>query len=169
MVSGFLSFSFVSFFSHFVGRQMILPDVGVDGQACLKEGKVVIVGAGGLGCPVALYLACAGVQHLCIIDGDHVELSNLHRQVLHTSESIGTAKVSSIKRELLARNPTAHIEHINTMLGPTNALELTQHYDVIVDCSDNATTRYLLNDIAVLTHKVLFLLRHQYILSYSSW
>lgn len=133
---------------------MILHDVGIDGQQLLKSAKIVIIGSGALGCPVALYLACAGVQHLKIIDDDVVELSNLHRQVVHTMEKLGQPKVISLKEQLLLRNPTIYVEGIEKRVVPENVIELVESSNIIVDCSDNASTRYLLNDIAVLLHKV---------------
>lgn len=131
-------------------RQMILPDIGEAGQRRLGGSRVLLVGAGGLGAPVALYLAAAGVGHLGIIDDDVVELSNLHRQVLHGTRDIGRPKVTSAEEVLRELNPHVEIAAIHARLSSGNALELLRSYDLVVDGSDNFPTRYLLNDACVL-------------------
>jgi sulfur-carrier protein adenylyltransferase/sulfurtransferase len=134
-------------------RHLILPEVGADGQRRLKAARVLVIGAGGLGSPAALYLAAAGVGHLGVVDADDVELSNLQRQVLHDTESVGTPKVDSAAARLRALNPHVHVVAHHTRLTSTNALSLLGDYDVIVDGSDNFPTRYLVNDACVLLGK----------------
>ena len=131
-------------------RHLILPEVGETGQRRLKAARVLCVGLGGLGSPVALYLAAAGVGTLGLIDGDRVELTNLQRQVLHATPDVGASKIDSASRKLLALNPALRIEAHATMLRAANALELIGSYDVIVDGTDNFATRYLVNDACVL-------------------
>ena len=132
-------------------RHLILPEVGADGQRRLKAARVLCVGMGGLGSPVALYLAAAGVGTLGLVDADRVEVTNLQRQVLHGTPDIGSRKVDSAERRLHALNPAVHLEIHETMLRASNALELIGGYDVIVDGTDNFATRYLVNDACVLT------------------
>jgi len=134
---------------------MRLPNVGAAGQDRLKEASVLIVGAGGLGSPVAMYLAAAGVGRIGIADGDRVEISNLHRQLLHRTEDVGAAKVESARRTLESINPHVRIDTIGQRLSRDNALDLVAAYDVIVDGTDNFPTRYLLNDACVLTARPL--------------
>src|SRR5256885_3972187 len=134
-------------------RQWIMPEFGVDGQRRLKAGKVLCIGAGGLGSPAALYLAAAGVGSLGIVDFDTVDVSNLQRQVLHSTADIGRSKLVSAKEKLHALNPTIEINTYNTPLSSENALELFEPYDVIVDGTDNFPTRYLVNDACVLLGK----------------
>src|SRR5256885_5954080 len=134
-------------------RHLIMPEVGVDGQRRLKAGKVLCIGAGGLGSPAALYLAAAGVGTLGIVDFDTVDVSNLQRQVLHSTADIGRSKLDSAKEKLHALNPTIDIKTYNTPLSSENALELFEPYDVIVDGTDNFPTRYLVNDACVLLGK----------------
>ena len=131
-------------------RQLILPDVGEEGQRRLTGSRVLIVGAGGLGSPAALYLAAAGVGHLGIIDDDVVELSNLQRQVIHGTRDIGRPKVASAEDALRDLNPHVEVAGIHALLSSANAMELLRGYDVIVDGSDNFPTRYLVNDACVL-------------------
>ncbi|KAL1963496.1 hypothetical protein VTN77DRAFT_8077 [Rasamsonia byssochlamydoides] len=137
------------------GRQMIVPQMGLQGQIKLRSSSVLLVGAGGLGCPAALYLAGAGVGTLGLVDGDRVEHSNLHRQVLHRSKNVGKFKVDSAIEYLQELNPhpkyVAHREH----LSPQNAAEIFKDYDIILDCTDNPATRYLISDTAVLLGKPL--------------
>eukprot|EP00037_Helgoeca_nana_P018332 m.175304 g.175304 ORF g.175304 m.175304 type:complete len:656 (-) comp24403_c0_seq4:101-2068(-) len=132
------------------GRQMILPAIGREGQEKLRAASVLIVGAGGLGCPTALYLAAGGVGQLTIVDDDAVELGNLHRQVLHVTAGVGQPKADSAARRIGEVNPEVCITPIRTRISPENAAAITHGHDVIVDCSDNMATRYLLNDVAVL-------------------
>eukprot|EP00035_Acanthoeca_spectabilis_P010971 m.193466 g.193466 ORF g.193466 m.193466 type:complete len:449 (+) comp15185_c0_seq1:204-1550(+) len=132
------------------GRQMILPAMGREGQDKLRAASVLIVGAGGLGCPTSLYLAAGGVGRLTIVDDDEVELGNLHRQVLHLTESVGQSKAESAAQRIAGVNPEVLVTPIRARLGPGNAEKLVRGHDVVVDCSDNMTTRYILNDVAVL-------------------
>ncbi len=134
-------------------RHLILPEIGVDGQRRLKSARVLLIGAGGLGSPAALYLAAAGVGHLGIVDGDDVELSNLQRQVLHDTESVGTPKTDSAVARLRGINPHVDVAAHRLRLTSANAMELLRDYDVIVDGSDNFPTRYLVNDACVLLGK----------------
>ncbi|KAL3476065.1 sulfurtransferase uba4 [Aspergillus californicus] len=135
------------------GRQMIVSQVGLQGQLKLRDAKVLIVGAGGLGCPAALYLAGAGVGTLGLVDGDTVESSNLHRQVLHRSKNVGKWKVDSAIEYLGELNPhPTYIPH-RTHLVPQEAPDIFKDYDLILDCTDNPATRYLISDTAVLLGK----------------
>ena len=134
-------------------RHLTLPEVGVGGQERLRTARVLLVGAGGLGSPAALYLAAAGVGTLGIIDGDRVDLTNLQRQVLHGTEAVGRLKTESATRRLADLNPGVAVEAHSELLTSANALELFQRYDLIVDGSDNFPTRYLVNDAAVLTRR----------------
>ncbi|AEV16910.1 hypothetical protein TCCBUS3UF1_18710 [Thermus sp. CCB_US3_UF1] len=136
-------------------RQMILPQVGPEGQARLKGASVVVVGAGGLGVPVLLYLVAAGVGRVGIVEMDRVEVSNLHRQVLYTTEDVGKPKALAAKERLLALNPLVRIDTYPLRLTSENALEVLRPYDLVVDASDNFPTRYLVNDACVLLGKPL--------------
>jgi molybdopterin/thiamine biosynthesis adenylyltransferase/rhodanese-related sulfurtransferase len=133
-------------------RHIILSDVGQQGQDKLSIAKVLVVGAGGLGCPVLQYLTAAGIGTLGIIDFDIVEESNLQRQILFGTESLGTNKAIASKRRLEDLNPTINIEAITERLTSKNALNLFKEYDLIVDGTDNFATRYLVNDSAILTN-----------------
>ena len=134
-------------------RHLILPEIGEDGQRRLKAARVLLIGAGGLGSPAALYLAAAGVGALGIVDSDEVELSNLQRQVLHDTEWVGAPKVDSAVSRLRAINPHVDVIAHRTRLTSANAMGLLGAYDVIVDGSDNFQTRYLVNDACVLLGK----------------
>lgn len=134
-------------------RQMILPGVGGKGQERLKEASVLVVGAGGLGCPVGLYLAAAGVGHLGVLDYDVVEVSNLHRQVAHSEAARGLSKVTSLATTLHALNSTIRISEHNRLLDSTCAMDIINGYDIIVDATDNVATRYLLNDCVALLQR----------------
>uniref|UniRef100_A0A7C2FV44 Molybdopterin-synthase adenylyltransferase MoeB n=2 Tax=Thermus islandicus TaxID=540988 RepID=A0A7C2FV44_9DEIN len=136
-------------------RQMILPGVGPEGQERLKGSSVVVVGAGGLGVPVLQYLVAAGVGRVGLVEMDRVELSNLHRQVLYTTEDVGRPKALVAKERLLALNPGVRIDAYPVHLTAANALEILGPYDLLVDASDNFPTRYLVNDAAVLLGKPL--------------
>ncbi|KAJ5496499.1 hypothetical protein N7463_008486 [Penicillium fimorum] len=137
------------------GRQMIVSQVGLKGQLKLRSAKVLLVGAGGLGCPAAQYLAGAGVGTIGLIDGDTVEVSNLHRQVLHRTKNVGKYKVDSAIESLRELNPhPTYIAH-RTHLTPEGAPAIFQDYDLILDCTDNPATRYLISDTAVLLGKPL--------------
>jgi molybdopterin/thiamine biosynthesis adenylyltransferase/rhodanese-related sulfurtransferase/molybdopterin converting factor small subunit len=131
-------------------RHLILPEVGMDGQRKLKAAKVLCVGAGGLGAPVAMYLAAAGVGTIGIIDFDNVDISNLQRQIIHGTPDIGRPKLDSARDRLQAINPEVKVETYNVALSSANALELFKGYDVILDGTDNFPTRYLVNDACVL-------------------
>jgi sulfur-carrier protein adenylyltransferase/sulfurtransferase len=134
-------------------RHLILPEVGSDGQRRLKAGRVLCVGAGGLGSPAALYLAAAGVGTIGIIDFDAVDLSNLQRQILHGTPDVGRSKLQSARERLNALNPGVRVESHETALTSKNALELFREYDIILDGTDNFATRYLVNDACVLLGK----------------
>ncbi|KAI0297291.1 hypothetical protein B0F90DRAFT_1740795 [Multifurca ochricompacta] len=137
------------------GRQMILDGIGLPGQLKLQRAAVVVVGAGGLGCPALQYLAAAGVGRIGIIDHDVVELSNLQRQTLHTESRLGSPKAESAAFALKEINSRLSVDAITVALVPTNARALLESYDVILDCTDNPATRYLLSDTAVLLGKPL--------------
>jgi adenylyltransferase/sulfurtransferase len=131
-------------------RHILLPQVGEEGQLALKRSRALLVGAGGLGSPVALYLAAAGVGTLGLVDFDTVDLSNLQRQILHGSAAVGSPKIDSARDRLLDINPNVSIEPYQTRLTSQNALEIARGYDLIVDGTDNFATRYLVNDTSVL-------------------
>jgi molybdopterin/thiamine biosynthesis adenylyltransferase/rhodanese-related sulfurtransferase len=130
-------------------RHLLMPEVGIEGQQKLLEAKVLLLGAGGLGSPAALYLAAAGLGTLGIVDNDVVDLSNLQRQVIHTTERIGTPKVDSAAETIAAINPDVDVVKHPVRLGADNIMEIIGDYDVIVDGLDNFPTRYLLNDASV--------------------
>ena len=134
-------------------RHLILPEVGMDGQRKLKGAKVLCIGAGGLGSPVAMYLAAAGVGTIGVVDFDVVDLSNLQRQLLHGTPDVGRSKLASAKDHLQALNPNVHVETYETALSSQNALQLFEPYDIVVDGTDNFPTRYLVNDACVLLGK----------------
>ncbi len=134
-------------------RHLIMPEVGMEGQLKLKASKVLCIGAGGLGSPVAMYLAAAGVGTLGIVDFDTVDFSNLQRQILHGTPDVGRSKLASAKDKLHALNPEIDIETYEVALSSQNALQLFEPYDVIVDGTDNFPTRYLVNDACVLLGK----------------
>ena len=136
-------------------RQIILPGVGAAGQQRLLDAKVLVIGAGGLGSPVLLYLAAAGVGTLGVVDDDRVELSNLQRQVLHSVETLGQEKVASAEARLAGLNSEVRLEPHPTRLTAENAVKLLSPYDLIVDGSDNLPTRYLVSDACVLLGKPL--------------
>lgn len=134
-------------------RHLMLPEVGLEGQRKLKAASVLVVGTGGLGSPVCLYLAAAGVGRLGLVDDDVVDVSNLQRQILHSSAATGQPKVESARQRLADLNPEIEIIPYQTRLTSQNALEIAAAYDIIVDGTDNFPTRYLLNDLCVLTGK----------------
>jgi molybdopterin/thiamine biosynthesis adenylyltransferase len=136
-------------------RHIIMPQVGSRGQRKLIDSKVLIVGAGGLGGPVALYLALAGVGTLGLVDFDTVDLSNLQRQVLHNTETVGMSKVTSAQQTLKRYNPEVNVVAHEFPITSENAMELVTQYDVIVNGADNFATRYLVNDAAYLNDKPL--------------
>jgi molybdopterin/thiamine biosynthesis adenylyltransferase/rhodanese-related sulfurtransferase len=130
-------------------RHLLLDEVGVEGQQKLLDAKVLLLGAGGLGSPVALYLAAAGVGTLGIVDNDEVDVSNLQRQVIHSSERIGVSKVDSAEQTITALNPDVNVKKYDLRLGPENIMDILPGYDIVVDGLDNFPTRYLLNDASV--------------------
>ena len=134
-------------------RHLIMPEVGMDGQLKLKAASVLCIGAGGLGSPVAMYLAAAGVGRLGIVDFDVVDYSNLQRQVIHGTPDVGRPKLDSARDSLHAINPEVHVETHEVALSSSNALDVLGGYDVIVDGTDNFPTRYLVNDACVLLGK----------------
>ena len=135
-------------------RHIAIPEFGIEGQQKLKAAKVLVIGAGGLGSPVLLYLAAAGVGTIGIVDFDVVEDTNLQRQVLYTVEDIGQSKAVTAKKKLLALNPHITINVYNTPFTKDNALDIIKDYDIVADGTDNFPTRYLTNDACVLTGKV---------------
>src|SRR5580700_7127190 len=134
-------------------RHLILPEVGMEGQQRLKAAKVLCVGTGGLGSPLALYLAAAGIGTLGLVDFDTVDSSNLQRQIIHSTKDIGRKKIDSAQEKLNALNPALNVVKHDTMLSSANALEIFALYDIIADGTDNFQTRYLVNDACVLLNK----------------
>ncbi len=134
-------------------RHLMLPEMGIEGQERLKESSVLCIGAGGLGSPMALYLAAAGIGRLGMVDFDVVEFSNLQRQIIHTTSDVGRSKLASARDKLESINPNVKVEAHETRLSSENALELFRNYDIIADGTDNFPTRYLVNDACVLTGK----------------
>ena len=134
-------------------RHLIMPEVGMEGQLRLKQAKVLCIGTGGLGSPLALYLAAAGVGTLGIVDFDIVDLTNLQRQVIHGTEDVGRKKLDSAGDRIAAINPYVNVHKFETRLTSANALQLFGDFDIIVDGTDNFPTRYLVNDACVLTGK----------------
>ncbi len=130
-------------------RQIMVPDLGGKGQIQLRQARVLVVGAGGLGSPAALYLAAAGIGTLGLVDADRVELSNLQRQILHFTQDIGTPKVDSAKAKLVQLNPEVEFRTYPLRFEAANAESMVADYDFIVDGSDNFPTKFLLNDVAV--------------------
>ena len=130
-------------------RQIMLPSIDIEGQQALLDSRVLIIGMGGLGSPVGLYLAAAGVGHLVISDFDEVDLSNLQRQVAHTNNNIGLAKVESAKQSFHAINPLINITALNKKLEGDELLEQVKQADIVVDCCDNFETRFAINDACV--------------------
>lgn len=137
------------------GRQLIMPQIGLQGQLRLKAARVLVVGAGGLGCPAAAYLAGAGVGTLGLVDGDTVEESNLHRQIAHATDRVGLFKVDSAIEYLSQLNPNVNYIPHRAHLCPSDALELFADYDFVLDCTDHPTSRYLISDACVLSGKPL--------------
>ncbi len=134
-------------------RHLILPEVGMEGQQKLKAARVLCVGTGGLGSPLALYLAAAGIGTLGLVDFDVVDASNLQRQIIHSTRDIGRSKLDSAQEKLLALNPALNVVKHETMLRSENAIEILRDYDIVADGTDNFPTRYLVNDACVLTGK----------------
>lgn len=136
-------------------RHLVLPEVSIKGQEKIKAGKVLVVGAGGLGSPVLMYLAAAGVGTIGVIDFDNVEENNLQRQIIHATDKVGTSKVESARIVINNLNPNIKVETYNEKLDSKNALGIIKKYDVVIDGSDNFPTRYLVNDACVLLKKPL--------------
>jgi molybdopterin/thiamine biosynthesis adenylyltransferase len=136
-------------------RHIMLPEVGKEGQLKIINAKVFVVGAGGLGSPVGYYLSAAGVGTMAFIDNDNVDLSNLQRQIAHSVKTLGKPKVESAKNTFESLNPDVHIVAIQERLTKQNILGLIKDYDIVVDCSDNFATRFLVNDACVMLKKPL--------------
>lgn len=134
-------------------RHLLIPEVGLEGQRRLKAARVMLVGSGGLGSPIALYLAAAGVGRIGVVDYDTVDSSNLQRQIIHDSGRVGKLKVESARDRLNALNPFVQVDVYNEVFGAANAERIAAPYDILVDGTDNFPTRYLLNDLAVLTSR----------------
>jgi adenylyltransferase/sulfurtransferase len=135
-------------------RHLLIPEVGLVGQRKLKASSVLVIGTGGLGSPVALYLAAAGVGRIGLVDYDVVDFSNLQRQVIHGTEGIGKLKVESARRRMLDLNPDIQVDIYNEAFTSENARQIAEPYEIIIDGTDNFPTRYLVNDLCVLTGKV---------------
>ncbi|MGE0568396.1 MAG: molybdopterin-synthase adenylyltransferase MoeB [Bacteroidia bacterium] len=136
-------------------RHVSLDNVGIEGQLKLKRAKVLVVGAGGLGCPVLQYLAAAGVGNIGIVDGDKIDISNLQRQVLYGIDDVGKYKSDVAKEKLLSLNNEIQINSINIFLSRDNILSIIDGYDIVIDGSDNFETRYLVNDACIIKNKIL--------------
>ncbi len=134
-------------------RHLIMPEVGVEGQEKLKAGRVLLIGTGGLGSPAALYLAAAGVGTLGLIDFDRVDFSNLQRQIIHSTSSVGKPKVDSAKQRLAEINPNVKVVTYDAMLTKDNIMDILKDYDILLDGTDNFQTRYLVNDACVFQKK----------------
>lgn len=150
MVASTLSHSEILRYS----RHLLIPEVGLEGQRKLKESSVLVIGTGGLGSPVALYLAAAGVGRIGLVDYDVVDFSNLQRQVIHGTSGLGELKVESARRRMLDLNPDITVETYNEPFTSANAMEIACEYDILIDGTDNFPTRYLVNDVCVLLGKV---------------
>lgn len=136
-------------------RQILLPDVDIQGQTILNQARVLVLGAGGLGAPVLLYLAAAGVGHITVVDPDTVDLSNLQRQVIHSTANISQAKVESAKQSMLAINPHIQVQALQTRLDEQQLLTQVAAHDVVVDCTDNFPTRFAINQACFTAKKPL--------------
>ena len=134
-------------------RHLILPEVGMEGQKKFKAASILLIGTGGLGSPLAMYLAAAGIGRLGLVDFDVVELSNLQRQIIHTTKDIGKPKIESATEKIAALNPHVVVETYETPLTSDNAFEIIKNYDIVIDGTDNFPTRYLVNDACVLLGK----------------
>jgi adenylyltransferase/sulfurtransferase len=134
-------------------RHLILPEVGLEGQRRLRNAAILLIGAGGLGSPLAMYLSAAGIGKLGIVDSDVVDASNLQRQVIHHSEDVGQPKIHSARRNIQGINPHVEVETYDTYISSANALELIRPYDLVIDGTDNFPTRYCVNDACVLLGK----------------
>lgn len=136
-------------------RQLMLPEIGVEGQKKLSEAKVLIVGAGGLGSPVSCYLAGAGVGRIGIVDDDCVSISNLQRQILYSEAQQGSSKAECARQRLLELNSTIRVDAYSLRLTAENVTELIAEYDIVVDATDNFSTRYILSDACAAVHKAM--------------
>ena len=134
-------------------RHIMLSEIGEAGQKKLLEAKVLVVGLGGLGSAASYYLAAAGIGHLGLVDPDTVEMSNLHRQILHSTPSVGMLKTASARKTLLSLNPDVKIVTYQKELTSENAIEIVREYDILVDCCDNLPTRYTMNDACYMENK----------------
>ena len=139
----------------FYSRQILLNEIGSEGQSKLSSAKVLVIGAGGLGCPVLQYLVSAGVGKIGIVDGDVVDVTNLHRQILYSVDNIGMSKALVAARELRRLNPFIEIQAFPNNIYTKNAFELINNYDIIVDCTDNYSARFIINDACVLSNKIV--------------
>src|SRR5690348_5226026 len=131
-------------------RHLIMPEVGMDGQLKLKNAKVLLIGAGGLGAPLGMYLAAAGIGRIGVVDFDVVDFTNLQRQVIHSTSDVGRKKLDSAAETMLGINPHITIDKHETALSSENALDILMDYDIVVDGTDNFPTRYLVNVACVL-------------------
>lgn len=136
-------------------RQTMLPEIGDSGQEKIKKAKVLVIGAGGLGCPILQYIATAGVGTIGIVDFDIIEIHNLHRQILYTEKHLGQPKAITAKSVLESLNPLIKIDAFQEKLTSENAVQIVRYFDIIVDGSDNFATRYLVNDTCVTLGKIL--------------
>jgi sulfur-carrier protein adenylyltransferase/sulfurtransferase len=134
-------------------RHLIMPEVGMAGQTALKQASVLLIGAGGLGSPLALYLAAAGVGRLGLVDFDVVDESNLQRQVIHGTSTLGQPKLESARQRINDLNPFVEVTAYNTGISSDNAFEILRPYDIVIDGTDNFPTRYLVNDACVMLGK----------------
>src|SRR5574344_1128515 len=134
-------------------RHILLQDVGIEGQEKIMNARVLVVGAGGLGAPVSLYLAAAGIGTIGVVDADVVDLSNLQRQIIHFTKDLGVPKVESAKEKIQAINPDVKVETYREFLDSSNALDIIRDYDFIVDCTDNFPVKFLINDACVMADK----------------
>lgn len=134
-------------------RNILVPDIGDAGQVKLKQSSVLIIGVGGLGSPVAMYLAAAGVGRIGLMDGDCVNISNLQRQIVHFTNDIGQSKVFSARKKMIEINPEITVEVYNDFLSEKNAENVISQYDFIVDATDSRTAKFLINDVCVKLHK----------------
>lgn len=138
---------------HRYSRHLLIPEVGLEGQQKLKGSSVLIVGTGGLGSPLSLYLAAAGIGRIGIVDYDEVDFSNLQRQIIHGESRLGDLKVDSARDRMLDLNPAIEVDTYNEFLNSENAFQIAEPYDLIIDATDNFPSRYLINDLSVLTGK----------------
>ncbi len=134
-------------------RHLLLPEVGLEGQKKLKAASVLIIGAGGLGSPIAMYLAAAGIGCIGLVDMDIVEASNLQRQIIHGTDNVGELKIESARRSIARINPFVNVNIYQDKFTTDNAMDIARDYDIIIDGTDNFPTRYLVNDVCVLLGK----------------